>query len=297
MESEMNSQIFELSNGETYFVRFESTSPSNPALVFLHGLWQDSMTMTNLVPYLKEKYFIIIPDLRGNGKSSYKNPLKSIDDLVEDIEYLLQKLNINKIGFVGVSAGSIIAIRYALLYPEKVTGLVLACPPGPAGLPIFKENVLPRQLATKIEELKELKHISDIARTIETKNYGERANSFNEVAFSPGKLPDAKLMKILTETVCDMNAFWDYRWILHTYNYTDNHKFYAVGDDSLKNLRCPIVINTGEKDKMSPKIIAQEWIEALGDKLIMREIKNAGHLSCWYGFEEKITEDINRICK
>ena len=48
------------------------------------------------------------------------------------------ELKITKFGIVGQCRGGLLAIRYALLHPEKINGVVVACPPGPTGLPMFK---------------------------------------------------------------------------------------------------------------------------------------------------------------
>ena len=76
--------------------------------------------------YLKDKLNLVYLDQRGCGRSdgNYLNNY-SIDRLVEDIEDVRKKLNINKFVLIAHSFGGIIATSYANKYNENLTGLIL----------------------------------------------------------------------------------------------------------------------------------------------------------------------------
>jgi 3-oxoadipate enol-lactonase len=67
----------------------------------------------------------IAPDLAGFGKSA-ESSASSIDDHARDVIALLDRLQIDRAIFAGVSMGGYVALAIARLFPERVLGLVLA---------------------------------------------------------------------------------------------------------------------------------------------------------------------------
>jgi proline iminopeptidase len=83
-------------------------------------------------PYMRrffdpEKYFIVLYDQRGAGKSKPYGELRENDTwtLVEDIEKLRQHLGLGKVILFGGSWGTTLALAHAEKYPQSVSGLVL----------------------------------------------------------------------------------------------------------------------------------------------------------------------------
>jgi proline iminopeptidase len=79
-------------------------------------------------------------DQRGSGKSlgfALDPQTINMDNFVNDLEALRVKLNYEKFILVGHSWGSILAMRYATLYPEHVSDLILISS-GPATSDGFK---------------------------------------------------------------------------------------------------------------------------------------------------------------
>ena len=74
-----------------------------------------------------EKYFIVLHDQRGAGKSRPYAEIRenTTQHLVEDIERLRQHLNLKKIILFGGSWGATLGLAYAETYPDNVSGLVL----------------------------------------------------------------------------------------------------------------------------------------------------------------------------
>ena len=65
----------------------------NETLVLLHGLSADSAMFTPQIEYFKNYYKVIVPDLRGNGKSCELNCKveKILDIQADDIRTILEK--------------------------------------------------------------------------------------------------------------------------------------------------------------------------------------------------------------
>jgi len=96
-------------------------------LVLAHGytasteLWQDQVA-----PF-SEKYRLVIHDTRGHGQSEARADLSaySLDLFVEDQKALLDHLGIAEAYVGGLSMGGMIAMRFALQYPQMVRALLL----------------------------------------------------------------------------------------------------------------------------------------------------------------------------
>ncbi len=81
---------------------------------------------------------VIFYDLRGVGLSDYSsgNSTYSIDQAVDDLEQLRQKLGHDRWVVLGLSFGGVIAQMYALKYPESLEGMVLLSSALPMSLDI-----------------------------------------------------------------------------------------------------------------------------------------------------------------
>ena len=107
----------------------------NAPLVLLHGYPLDHHLWDEVVPLLEDTFDVIIPDLRGFGESTIGDSLPTMEDYASDIAGLLDYLDIRQAAIVGHSMGGYVALAFARLYPERVSGLglvssqVLADPP------------------------------------------------------------------------------------------------------------------------------------------------------------------------
>jgi len=102
---------------------------ANPAgsetVLLLHGLGADSTSWQLQVPALVEAgYRVLVPDLRGFGRSSYPGH-STIPDMARDVAGLLQQLEIDAVQTVGLSMGGTVALQLALDHAALVQGLVL----------------------------------------------------------------------------------------------------------------------------------------------------------------------------
>jgi pimeloyl-ACP methyl ester carboxylesterase len=100
---------------------------SGPVVVMLHGMMANHQAALPLVAPLIERFRIVVPDLRGSGRSRYGNPL-TFDQLADDVERLLDHLGADRAVVGGVSSGSGVALRFALRRPVRTLGLVVAKP-------------------------------------------------------------------------------------------------------------------------------------------------------------------------
>jgi pimeloyl-ACP methyl ester carboxylesterase len=101
-----------------------------PALVFLHGSWEDSRQWEDIIVLLGQKFLCLAPDLLGFGDSIAKTTPTSIEVEVDCLEEFLSSLKLRSVYLVGHSLGGWVAASYALKYPDVVQGLVVISPEG-----------------------------------------------------------------------------------------------------------------------------------------------------------------------
>jgi pimeloyl-ACP methyl ester carboxylesterase len=100
---------------------------SGHPVVFLHGGLADHRAAELVAGPLSTAYRVILPDLRGSGRSLYSAEL-SWQALADDLSALLDHLGIQSAAIGGSSMGSGVALRFALSHPGRVLGLILMSP-------------------------------------------------------------------------------------------------------------------------------------------------------------------------
>ena len=102
-----------------------SIEGNGPALFMVHGIGSRRATWTALTKHLAQSFTCISYDLRGHGESPIPAMPFSLDDLVDDLEALREKLGIGKAHVIGHSLGGMIGPAYARAHPERVFSLGL----------------------------------------------------------------------------------------------------------------------------------------------------------------------------
>ena len=95
------------------------------SIIFLHYGGSSLGVWNGVIPFFKESYHIIAPDLRLHGFSEMDTEASHIDDMAGDIVNLMTHLGVEKARIVGSSLGADVAISIAANFPEKVICLVL----------------------------------------------------------------------------------------------------------------------------------------------------------------------------
>lgn len=109
-------------------------------LVLVHGFPLDSSSWNELIPYLKDHFDLILPDLRGFGKSTTVEAPYTLSDIADDLAGLLDDLGVEKTALAGHSMGGYISLAFAKKYPQRVSGLGLIASQAAADAPEGKER-------------------------------------------------------------------------------------------------------------------------------------------------------------
>ncbi len=102
-----------------------SIKGTGPAVFFVHGIGARKTSWNEVCKFLEKDFTCISYDLRGHGDSPKGLLPYSLEDLVDDLETLRQKLNIQKIHIVGHSLGGMIGPAYTKSFPENVISVSL----------------------------------------------------------------------------------------------------------------------------------------------------------------------------
>lgn len=109
-------------------MHYTRTAAGSPPLVLLHGLTANGLCWTAVARALEAEYDVIMPDLRGHGKSSAPDHGYRYEDHANDVAGLINGLGISPATLIGHSMGGLVAAVVASQYPALVRGLVLADP-------------------------------------------------------------------------------------------------------------------------------------------------------------------------
>jgi pimeloyl-ACP methyl ester carboxylesterase len=114
--------------GANIFVRWGG---SGPVVVLIHGYAENSDSWAPLAADLMTDHTVVVPDLRGIGRSS--KPAGGYDKKTQagDIRAVVTSLGYDKTFVVAHDIGNMIAYAYAATYPDKVERLVVMDAPIP----------------------------------------------------------------------------------------------------------------------------------------------------------------------
>jgi pimeloyl-ACP methyl ester carboxylesterase len=114
-------------------------SPNGQSVILLHGknftgfYWKEVISSLS-----KAGYRVIVPDQIGWGLSTKPNTKYTFELLAQNNKQLLDSLQIDKVNLIGHSMGGMLAIRFALMYPERTAKLILE---DPLGLEDYKKFI------------------------------------------------------------------------------------------------------------------------------------------------------------
>lgn len=94
-------------------------------VVFIHGHPFNRSMWDPQVGHFRDRYRLILPDLRGYGQTDVTTPRVMLDEMALDIVHLLDQLDIGKAIFCGLSMGGQIVFDLYRLFPQKVQALII----------------------------------------------------------------------------------------------------------------------------------------------------------------------------
>lgn len=100
--------------------------PSHPPVLLIAGLGGTGASWASQVQRFAERYYVILPDQRGTGRTTHASGGYSTGQLASDLIDLLDELGTGAVHVVGSSTGGAIAQEIVLARPDVVHSLTLA---------------------------------------------------------------------------------------------------------------------------------------------------------------------------
>ncbi|WP_342806308.1 alpha/beta hydrolase [Alteromonas sp. M12] len=125
----------------------DSKGDNKQSIVLLHGFGANKDNWLLYGYYLKKNYRVIMPDLPGFGDTKKDQTMDySVASQVKRIDRFVNQLSLEKVHIVGNSMGGLIALQFALDYPNYLSSLQLM---NAAGIKSKKSSQLELAVAQK----------------------------------------------------------------------------------------------------------------------------------------------------
>ncbi|WP_456278973.1 alpha/beta fold hydrolase [Bacillus sp. AK128] len=115
--------------GETYILVFGDSNKQ--PLLLLHGMTMSStMWYPNIQHIIQERQVFAIDTIGDFGKSKAMNIIKNKEQAAQWLLEVLDGLNIEQTDLGGHSMGGFLALNFSVVYPERISKLLLFAPAG-----------------------------------------------------------------------------------------------------------------------------------------------------------------------
>lgn len=216
--------------------------PDKPALLLLHGMRDHSRSWDWVARELAGDYRIYAPDLRGHGDSGWAQPGGyPLASYILDLDDVAIALGLSRFAIVGHSFGGAIGLRYASVFPDKVTDLAgIEC----VELPILRDQrAVPKPHPIRLREWIESERRR---RTHGPRRYGSLAEAEERMrSENPGL--SVETVAHLARHAVIANADGSLRWKfdsaarLRSPDDTDGRDL----DEMLEAIACPVLLAYG----------------------------------------------------
>ncbi|MEM6468786.1 MAG: alpha/beta hydrolase [Planctomycetota bacterium] len=130
-------EVFEINGVNLHY----SVQGEGPELLLLHGYGSSGNdNWGKLLPELSRSFKVILPDLRGHGKSTFNEERFTHRLAAHDMLALLDHLNIERVRGIGNSTGAMTLLHMATLQPSRIESMVLHA--GTSHFPESARNIM-----------------------------------------------------------------------------------------------------------------------------------------------------------
>lgn len=292
----MERKKLKIANGETISYFEQGSGPKT--LVLIHGNTSSSYYYKPLFERLPKDLRVIAPDLRGFGDSSYQNRFDSLKELAEDIDLLLKALNVEKFALVGWSLGGGVAMELALLN-NNVQKLILVASTTHYGYPLYQKDENNQPILGLAYESKEAMALDPVQvlpllNIIKTQDVNMMNTIYNMGIYLYEK-PEPEEAIILAKEALKTRSLIDADWAISSFNLSNTHNGYNMGNGKIKDLKIPTLHILGDKDYMVPEFMLEQNREAIIDSKVIR-YQDCAH-SPFVDKPDAITNDILAFIK
>lgn len=273
MKLDYNKKYINLPNGEK-LAYLEEGIENKKTLLLIHGNFSSSMHFVVLINNLKDKYHLLVPDMRGFGDSTYNNRISSLRQLGDDLSLFLNELKIKKVdGVIGWSLGAGVAMEFAAHHSDMLDRLILIAATTHKGYPIYKkdsnmQSILGEVYSSPEEMATDPVHVLPLLSVIQTQNFDAMSQAFRAMYV---KDPDVELNKVMVNESLKQKNLMDADWAISNINMSKTPNGYNNGENTIKNIKCPVMHMWGRQDLyLAPEYMTLDNFNALKDKSILK---------------------------
>ena len=227
---------------------------AGPPVVLGHSFLCSGKMWHEQVPVLADKFRVLNLDFRGHGRSSALTEAFSLYDGVSDVVAVLDEIGIEKAVWCGLSVGGMVALRAALICPERVEGLILLDTDAGPEAPLRKLKYYGMGLGARFLG------IGPFLRPISRLMFGPTTRRENPTLVSEWKRQFSTVH--VPSMLRGLNALMRRDSLL----------------SRLPRIGVPALVLVGAEDRSLPPALARRIHEGLPDSRLV-EIPAAGHLS------------------
>ena len=202
---------------------------------------------------------VVLYDIRGRGKTDSVPPAKTgiVEFDAADIEVIREAVGADSVALIGWSGGALSVFRYALLYPTRVTRIILLAPVGPRWVPWWDDM---RASAGKRADTAAANRLAKRVRAGEfAQSEGALCREQARIG-NPSTFGDTTLAHLAPD-VCDSPNEWPARYGAFVGRLLGKLGKYDWRGD-LAKVRAPRLVIHGERDN-PPLGGSQEWVAGL----------------------------------
>lgn len=249
-------------------------------VLMIHGNMSSSVHYEPLISRIRDKFRCIAVDLRGFGDSSYNNRFDSLDELAEDVNLLLEKLEIPSVYLVGWSNGGGVGLKLCALHPEKIKKFFDIEGASLKGYPLYVKDEKFQSTGKAYENKEHLAtdplSVAPMIPAFAKKDAAMMTSVWEATIYTVNKPAQEQNELWISETLKQRNLV-DLDWALANLNMSDEFTPYGPGDGSYKNVTCPIALTMGEKDIVVPDYMVLDNYNAFKPNATLLPYENCGH--------------------
>jgi pimeloyl-ACP methyl ester carboxylesterase len=187
---------------------FEAHGSGDP-LVLLHGFNNSGQTWKPVMEAFSSQYRVIVPDLRGHGRSTNPSGEFTHRQSARDVFALLDHLGIKRFRAMGISTGGMTLLHMATTQPDRISAMVLigATTYFPAQARAIMQKSTPESLTeTQLARLREIHKRGDDQIHMLRRQFYNFQHSHDDMMFTPPLLATIRARTLVVHG--DRDAFF-----------------------------------------------------------------------------------------
>ena len=206
-------------------------------LIFIHGVGMCKEIWQPQVEHFSKNYRVITYDFLGHGQSLLKKDKLTLEDYISQLYNLVNEIGVSNFSIIGHSMGALIAVAFALRYPEKVDTLI------PINIVFKRTKKAQDDVIMRAKDVFKSKQITNISQTLER--------------WFKNKTSPYDLLKINNVQ----------GWLKNTSPkaYSEAYYLFATSDrvfvNNLSNLQPPVLYLTGSEDPNSTSLMSEQMAQ------------------------------------